>query len=122
MENDRSHTRPAFNDLPSWDEAAAVEATGGDSDLARELVLALVQGLEKELEDLTHCFQSNDWPLLTETAHRMRGATSYCGVPALDSYLKELENASKTGTPDAIQVALSRVQQEAERLSGVINS
>lgn len=122
MESNRNHVVSAVAVLPSWDETAALEATGGNAELAHELVQALVATLPAELSDLRRCFQANDWPLLTETAHRMRGATSYCGVPALDSCLRELERTAKIQDPDRVALELAQVEQEAERLARAVTT
>lgn len=120
MEQDRVNAESVATDLPAWDEAAALELTGGDSDLARELVDMLVHGLPQDLSDLRRCFRTRDWPLLTETTHRIRGATGYCGVPALDTHLEALEDAAKTGDRERIDTELAQVAREAERLIHVI--
>ncbi|WP_133510122.1 Hpt domain-containing protein [Candidatus Thiosymbion oneisti] len=117
MEEKRVNTESIATDLPAWDEAAALEIAGGNLDLARELVQMLVRGLPQDLSDLRRCFQANDWPLLTTTAHRMRGATSYCGVPALDAHLKALEDSAKAGDRERIDAELTQVVREAERLT-----
>ncbi len=41
--------------------------------------------------------KAEDWGTLKEIAHRMRGGTSYCAVPALDNALQDLERAVKAG-------------------------
>jgi len=122
MKLHRDVTRPVVKDLPPRDETAALEAAGGDVNLACELVDTLVRGLPKELADLRSCFQGDDWPALAETAHRLRGATSYCGVPALDTGLQELERAAGKGDPQQIGSGLLRVEQEAERLTRAVES
>ena len=120
MEQKRSGWETLMKQQPSRDEAAALEAAGGDADLARELVETLVQGLPDELEELRGCFATKDWPNLAATAHRMRGATSYCGTPALDRRLQELERVAPSGDPERIRPALLQVEQEAERLTRAI--
>jgi two-component system sensor histidine kinase BarA len=110
-------------DLPSRDETAALEAAGGNAALARELLETLMQGLPNELAELRRCFGANDWSLLAEAAHRMRGATAYCGVPALDEHLRELERATKAGgVPEHIGLKLEQVEREAQRLRRTVTS
>ena len=117
MESDPAGAGAESNDqLPSRDEKAALEAAGGDAGLARELMETLLRGLPTELATLRVCHQADDWPELAQTAHRMRGATSYCGVPALDRLLRDLENACKRRDRDAITGLLSHINQEAARL------
>ena len=116
MERNADDAMSGVTHLPSRNETAALEAAGGDSGLARELFQALVEGLPKDLSELRRCFHASDWPLLTETAHRIRGATSYCGVPALDNYLLQLERTAKTGDQDRVELDLVQVEREAEQL------
>lgn len=102
--------------LQSRDEAAALKAAGGDARLARELIETLVQSLPNELKELHGCFLAQNWPTLAATAHRLRGATSYCGAPALDTCLQNLVQAASIGDPEQIRPLLRQVEQEAERL------
>ena len=99
-----------------------MEASGGNAELARELVEALVDGLPTELSELRSCFQASDWALLTETAHRIRGATSYCGVPALNACLRELERSAKTADRDGVACVLAQTEQETERLTRAVGA
>jgi len=101
---------------PPWDEEAALEATGGDPDLARELLATLAGGLAADLEGVTGSYRAADWVALAKAAHHLRGATSYCGVPALDRALRDLERAALAGNPDGISQGVAAVELEAERL------
>lgn len=102
--------------LPSRDETAALAAAGGDAQLARELLTILLQGLPGDLAELNSRFQAEDWTGLAATAHRIRGATSYCGVPGLDNALQELERLARAGERDRTATALQYAQREAQRL------
>ena len=105
-------------DMPARDKVAALAAVGGDENLAQELFATLLQGIPADLEHLTRSLQNEDWNSLAEAAHRMRGATSYCGVPALDMALLDLERAAKTGDAGQILFAVRQVDREAKRLNG----
>ncbi|MCB2263594.1 MAG: Hpt domain-containing protein [Candidatus Thiosymbion ectosymbiont of Robbea hypermnestra] len=121
MEKNRENSAPVATDNPPvWDEAAALEITGGNPELARELVQMLVQGFPQELCELRRGFETNDWPLLVETAHRLHGATSYCGVPVLDARVGALEESARTGDRKRIAASLARVEREMERLTRVV--
>lgn len=109
-------TKPSVTPLPARDEVAALASAGGDADLAAELFHALLEGLPAEIEDLRGCLAESDWPGLAEHAHQVRGATRYCGVPALDEAIEALERAAKIGDPSLIQTGFTRVEAEAERL------
>ena len=55
-------------------------------------------------------------------AHRLRGATGYCGVPRLDYGLQELERAAKAGETAAISVWLRAVTDAADGLYKIAGS
>lgn len=103
--------------LPARDTVAALASAGGDSDLAAELFGTLLAGLPGEIEDLRHCLEESDWHGLAEHAHQVRGATRYCGVPALDEAIEALERAAKIGDPSLIREGFEGVQSEVQRLS-----
>lgn len=111
-----------LTDLPTRDETAALKAAGDNPKLARELVEQLIAGLPQELQDLKQCLSVKDWITLTRIAHRMRGASSYCGVPALESHLEALERVAKTGDGAGVERELARAEYEALRLKSTLTS
>ena len=106
--------------LPARDEVAALAAVGGDADLAQELLDALIAGLPGEIDALRINLGEEDWPGLAEHAHQMRGATRYCGVPALDEAAEALQRTATIGDPQLIHRAFAQVESEAERLRQAI--
>lgn len=107
---------PRITQLPARDEVAALASAGGDAALAGELFGALLEGLPGEIEDLRGCLEESDWTGLAEHTHQVRGATRYCGVPALDEAIEALERAAKIGDALRIRESFGRVESEAERL------
>jgi HPt (histidine-containing phosphotransfer) domain-containing protein len=99
------------------DEAAALAAAGGDADLARELFTALMDRLQQDMADITGCVAAADWQGLVRSTHRLRGATSYCGVPALDAALGDLECAAKRRDSAEIARRFEAAAAEAQKLS-----
>lgn len=108
--------RSRLSQLPCRDEVAALASAGGDAALAQELLETLLAGLPDEIEDLHACLAEDDWPGLAEHAHQVRGATRYCGVPALDEAIEALERAARIGDPELIQSGFDQVQEEVRRL------
>jgi two-component system sensor histidine kinase BarA len=98
------------------DEKAALKATGGDRELSTELIGTLVAGLPDDLSELDGLLAAADWSGIDAAVHRMRGATAYCGVPALDRALCELSLAAKSAERDRILSAACIVATEARRL------
>jgi two-component system sensor histidine kinase BarA len=98
------------------DDQAAVNAAGGDRALAAELLETLLGQLPGEMDLLRSLLAESDWPGIDELAHRLRGASAYCGVPALDAVLGELSMAAKTGVATRISTQADRVVTEVQRL------
>lgn len=103
-------------ELEIHDESAALALAGGDAELAAELLAALLAGLPEELESLRTCLAEDDWTGLAEYAHQVRGATRYCGVPALDTALEALERAARIGDPRGCTDGFAMVETQARRL------
>ena len=109
-------TTTTADTLPARDETAALASAGDDADLAQELLEALLTGLPAEIEDLRACLAESDWPGLADYAHQVRGATRYCGVPALDTAIEALERAARVGDPLRGAACFEDVESQARRL------
>ncbi|MBK1645291.1 hypothetical protein CKO25_11700 [Thiocapsa imhoffii] len=105
--------------LPVRDAALALEQTGGDAALAEELFSALLDGLPDELAQLAVCHHESDWVGLAEYAHQIRGATRYCGVPALDAAVATLERTARLGDSVLIEDGMTGVTTEVDRLFAI---
>ena len=105
-----------LSQLPARDPVAALATAGGDPDLAAELFAALLAGLAGELAALRAAIAAADWDALAEQAHQVRGATRYCGVPALDEATETLERAARAGDPQRIADSFANLEDEAERV------
>lgn len=114
MTTNDSH--PTGASLAVYDRTEALECTGGDADLAAELMEALLAGLPDEIASLEACLSESDWPGLAEYAHQVRSATSYCGVPALNDAISALERAAQIEDPLRCQDALDAVRLQARQL------
>lgn len=106
--------------MPAWDRGAALAATAGDEELAGELLDALLASLPEDLSRLTELLEARDWLGIDDAAHRIRGATAYCGAPALDKALEELKEAARTTDERRILWGLRHVELEAERLRAAV--
>ncbi|WP_295386736.1 Hpt domain-containing protein [uncultured Thiodictyon sp.] len=106
----------SLSPLPARDPVAALAVAGGDADLAAELFAALLAGLPDELAALRAAVTAADWDGLAEHAHKVRGATRYCGVPALDEATESLERAARGGDPVRIATSFASLEAEAERV------
>jgi HPt (histidine-containing phosphotransfer) domain-containing protein len=108
--------RCKLDGLPARDDDAALAGAGGDADLARELLEVLLAGLPAEIEELRACIAEADWSALAEHAHQVRGATRYCGVPALDEAIEALERTARRGDAELVSEDFAAVESQATRL------
>ncbi|MEY6433144.1 Hpt domain-containing protein [Thioalkalicoccus limnaeus] len=100
------------------DEAAAQAAAGGDAALAADLLAALVVALPDDLARIRRAVDMGMETEVVEMAHRLRGATRYCGVPALDRALAALEQAAGSGAD--LRVDMARVDEAARGLMQLV--
>ena len=98
-----------------FDENTALEKAGGNAVLMRELLAMLVNELPASVAALEQALQQEGKDTLWDLAHKLKGSTAYCGVPALQEAATALEQAIKTGHGD-IATLLHTVKSEAERL------
>lgn len=114
--SDTIETGRGMEDDLIQDPNLALELAGGDTTLAADLMTALLDGLPDEIESLRACLAESDWPGLAEYAHQMRGATRYCGVPALDAAIEALERAARLDDGLRCAEIFTRVETQAQRL------
>jgi two-component system sensor histidine kinase BarA len=98
------------------DNKKILDITGGDRALAKEMFKQLCSELPQQLDDIHKYIQSRDWVNLREIAHKIRGSTSSCGVPALDYSVHNLEKATTSQQPELLVEKYKSVQYEVERL------
>jgi HPt (histidine-containing phosphotransfer) domain-containing protein len=116
MTVDHDPAGPRLAQLPVRDPVAALAAAGGDAGLAAELFAALAAGLPGEHAALRGDLAASDWSGLAEHAHRLRGATRYCGLPALDEAAEALERAARTADPGLIRQTFADLEDEVQRM------
>lgn len=110
-------TRKDQDALKVRDETAALAYASGDPQLAAELLDTLLAELPTELMALRVGVAELDWPGVADHAHQIRGATGYCGLPALDAALETLERAARIGDPERCPAAFADVERQVERLN-----
>jgi len=113
---DQAPVTTPLSQLPARDRVSALAVAGGDADLAAELFAALLTGLPGERAALGAKVAESDWAGLAELAHQVRGATRYCGVPALDEAAESLERAARNGERERIAAAFADFEAEALRV------
>jgi two-component system sensor histidine kinase BarA len=104
------------NDLLVIDNKKILDITGGDQALAKEMLNQLCSELPQQLEDVLKYIRAQDWLNLKEIAHKMRGSTSSCGVPALDYSVHKLEKTATSKQVEQLLDEYKSVKHEVKRL------
>lgn len=67
------------------------ETCGGDQAAIRELMDLFVTQAQELWSGLARAVQAADWATADRMAHKMAGSCGACGLPALESALREFE-------------------------------
>lgn len=100
--------------LPLIDPDDALERAGRRTEVVAELHAMLLDSLPVTSETLRQAHEAGDLDRLRNTAHRLRGATLYCGVPRLRAQVAEVERLCTEGDTDGLARTLPRLLATAE--------
>lgn len=78
---------------PVYDREQALKTTGGDAQLADDLLERFVTNLEHDIVSLRRLLEEKKWTELRELIHRIRGAAAICGLPGLNIILGRMGSA-----------------------------
>ena len=93
-----------------------LERAGGDEYLMRELATMFLDDAERRLSALEDAIQREDWPTLTQGAHRIKGALGMLAAePAYEAALA-LEAAARRGVGAELVPALATLRAQVERV------
>jgi len=99
-----------------FDKQQALENTAGNAELAQELFAMLLDELPVLQEELKQALRANDKQALWDHAHKIHGATAYCGVPALKAAASALEQVIKQDHEALFKEFVDRLNDELDRL------
>ena len=91
----------------------AIEKTGGNVELAKELFEMLVAELPQQIETLHVAINNNELETAWDIAHRIHGSAAYCGIPAVQEAAKSTESGIKSSSADAIQNSFKQLSELA---------
>ena len=100
----------------SIDTTLALEQAAGNETLAKELFGMLVNELPELNTKLTQAIADHNTLAMWDHAHKIYGATAYCGVPALRNAAKEMEAAIKAVEEHRIQQCYTALNREIGQL------
>ncbi len=102
--------------LPILDPQMGAELAFGDRQTWRTVLGMLYDDLPEYSSSLIAATTSGDVEKLRQVAHKLAGASSYCGTPALAQQARKLESIAKQGDPDLTAKAVDALLQQIERL------
>jgi len=101
------------------DWSLCVQKLSGNQQLAEEFLSRFVEELHLSREALTQCFQDKNIKGVVEAAHKLHGACCFCGVPALQKKVSQLEKlAEQSKTTEDLRQPFTEVMQQ---IDAVIN-
>ncbi len=86
------------------DQQAALDAVGGDSEVAEELLGKFIELLPESEAAVRQSLDANDHANLYEAVHKLAGSASIVGAVALQSEARRLMGMLKEGSPSVQQV------------------
>ena len=102
--------------LPILDSRIGVELSFGNRETWRTILGMLFNDLPDYSARLIAATASGDREMLRQTAHKLAGASSYCGTPSLNHQAKRVERLAKEGDMDSAANATDELLQQIEQL------
>ncbi len=94
-----------------FNEKLALEKVDGNRALMLELFAMMVSELPKNMAQLESALQIGNKEECWNIAHKITGATAYCGVPSLQSSARALENSIRKDLND-VATRFTSVQKD----------
>ena len=98
-----------MNQCPSIDLSHG-ESVLGDHQSACQLLKLFLEKLPGYMHDIQHSMHRQDWPMLHEQAHSLKGATCYTSTPYLHTLASQLNEQCKDG----------KIQTNAEKIANLV--
>lgn len=102
---------------PAYDHAEAVRRAAGREDVAAELFTVLRRSLPETRERLVEAMASQDADSVRASAHSLRGAVAYCGVPRLEAAVASVERTAQEGRSEALWRELEELLNAIDEVS-----
>ena len=112
-------TQPLEEDV--FDRLALLERVGGDKDLLNEIIAMFIEDIPVQLEELKQGIKENDAAVIRGQGHKIKGASATVGAEAMRQAAHEIELAGTDGKLDSVSGLVVKLEQEFERLKGVVN-
>ena len=98
------------------DTELALERAAGNEELAKELFDMLLKELPVYRSELQLCLADKNLTRMQEQIHKLNGATTYTGVPALKAATNDFETKLKRGETEDIKALVKGMLQEIDQV------
>lgn len=103
-----------YNDIAPIDWQLCKKLAGNKEDLAKEMLVMLINSLPTDKENINKSYQLKDLLNLREHVHKLHGASCYVGVPKLKTIAKELEDSIAATDTDKIKHFVHLMNKEID--------
>ena len=104
------------------DRRVLAQIAGDDPGLEQRVLAQFARVTLDDADVLRSAFEARDLSLLTQTAHRIKGASASVGAVALGELGARLEAAGRVGDWEAIATMREELHREAVRLGAYVDS
>lgn len=99
------------------DWSMSLERVGNKEDLAKDMLLGLVNSLPETLENIRSAIEQQDTAQVKRLIHKLNGACCYCGVPNLSKIIHQIETELKQGNSiESLEPEFFEFFEHVERL------
>ena len=106
----------------SIDLELGTRLAGNNKQAAKELLLILAKNLPQDIKSIKTFYQKQQYDLLRNSVHKLRGALCYCGTPSLKSAADQLDEALKQYKIDQLENLIATMEQEAQTVLNAITN
>ena len=97
----------------------SLKLTGGNSEIAREMLRGLLELLNMDKARINQMYAEQQWKKMRDHVHKLHGAACYCGVPELKNAAAHLEKQLAYPTEPSVATALERFNHAVDDLMAV---
>lgn len=80
------------------------EIADGSNEFIIESIDMFLQQTPLSLQDISNAFENLDWATAAAAAHKMKATLGFFGMLNCQALIQHIEMASKTGTPDVMDL------------------
>ena len=101
---------------PIRDMDQALRISGGSEQVAKQLFKQMIDLLPDYLQKIDLYSSKQEWDELWQSLHKLHGAASVCGVPALNNAINSLQKKVKNADYFSVEMGIETIKTEAYRL------